>query len=61
MVTAALSGEMALSREVLPDLPQNSLLLGDRYFPSFFTMADLIKKDCHGLFQAHAARDYDVS
>jgi len=53
------TGEMALSREVLPDLPQNSLLLGHRYFPSFFTMADLIKKDCHGLFQAHAARDYD--
>jgi hypothetical protein len=53
------TGEMALARQVLHDLNERTLLLGDRYFPSYFTMADLIQKNIHGLFQSHAARDID--
>lgn len=53
------TGEMALSRLILGSLGKNALLLGDRYFPSYFTMADLIKRGLHGLFQSHAARDVD--
>ena len=53
------TGEMALSRRILCSLGINALLLGDRYFPSYFTMADLIKRGLHGIFQAHAAREVD--
>jgi hypothetical protein len=53
------TGEMALSRLILGSLGMNALLIGDRYFPSYFTMADLIQRDLHGLFQSHAARDID--
>jgi Transposase DDE domain len=53
------TGEMALSRLILCSLGMNALLLGDRYFPSYFTMADLIHRGLHGLFQSHAARDVD--
>ncbi len=53
------TGEMALARKIFPDLEKNSLLIGDRYFPSYFTMAELMNNGSHGLFQAHAARDVD--
>ena len=53
------TGEMSLARELFPNLPENALLLGDRYFPSFFVMAYLIDRGIHGLFPAHAARDLD--
>jgi len=53
------TGEMALSREILQVVDERTLLIGDRYFPSFFTMADLLQKGIHGLFQAHVARDID--
>lgn len=53
------TGEMALAREVMPSIPENALLLGDRYFPSFFFLADLRRRGIHGIFPAHAARDID--
>jgi hypothetical protein len=53
------TGEMALARKIFPDLEKGSLLIGDRYFPSYFTMAELINNGSHGLFQSHAARDVD--
>ena len=53
------TGEMALAREVMPSIPENALLLGDRYFPSFFLLADLIRRGIHGVFPMHAARDVD--
>jgi len=53
------TGEMALARSVFPNLPKNTLLLGDRYFPSYFVLAYLIKHGFHGVFQSHAARDVD--
>lgn len=53
------TGEMALARQLFPVLEKNSLLIGDRYFPSYFVMAELIKRGAHGVFQSHAARDLD--
>jgi hypothetical protein len=53
------TGEMALAREVMPDLPDNALLIGDRYFPSYFTLSNLTGRKAHGLFQAHASRIVD--
>jgi hypothetical protein len=53
------TGEMALAREVMPSIPENSLLLGDRYFPSFFFLADLRRRGIHGIFPMHAARKVD--
>jgi Transposase DDE domain len=43
----------------MPSIPDNSLLLGDRYFPSFFFLADLRRRGIHGVFPAHAARNVD--
>ena len=53
------TGEMALAREVMPTIPENSLLMGDRYFPSFFFLADLRRRGIHGIFPMHAARKVD--
>jgi hypothetical protein len=53
------TGEMSLARNIIESLPENALLLGDRYFPSFFMLCDLKNKGFHGLFQSHAARNID--
>lgn len=53
------TGEMALAREVLPNLPDGALLMGDCYFPSFFIMANLMSRGIAGLFPMHFARDVD--
>ena len=53
------TGEMALARQIIGALEKNALLLGDRYFPSYFLMVFLIQNGFHGLFQSHAARDVD--
>ena len=50
---------MALAPQILGSLMKNALLLGDRYFPSYFLMAELVRLGLHGLFQAHAARNVD--
>jgi hypothetical protein len=53
------TGEMSLARNLLSSLPTNSILLGDRYFPSFFFLSNMLKCGIQGLFPAHAARDID--
>ena len=53
------TGEMALARRVMGNIGENDLLLGDRYFPSYFIMADLVARGAHGVFQSHAARGVD--
>jgi hypothetical protein len=53
------TGEMALAREVMPSIPENALLLGDRYFPSFFFLSDLRQRGIHGIFPMHAGRNVD--
>jgi len=53
------TGEMALARSLLPLLSKGDLLLGDRYYPSFFLMAYLRKSGIEGVFQSHGARSVD--
>ena len=53
------TGEMALARELMPSIPDNALLLGDRYFPSYFFLSDLRKRGIHGIFPMHAGRNVD--
>jgi hypothetical protein len=53
------TGEMALARNIIDSLTPNSLLLGDRYYPSYFLICELSKKGINGLFQSHAARSID--
>jgi putative transposase len=53
------TGEMALSWQILGSLQENTLILGDRYFPSYFTMADLMQRGSYGVFQSHASRSTD--
>jgi hypothetical protein len=53
------TGEMALAREVTPSIPDGAILLGDRYFPSFFFLSDLMRREIHGIFPMHAAREVD--
>lgn len=53
------TGEMALARNIMDSLTPNSLLLGDRYYPSYFFICELFKRGVEFLFQSHAAREID--
>ena len=53
------TGEHALLRQLLPTLTSNDLLLGDRYYSSFFLMATLIKQGISGVFPLHHTRQPD--
>jgi hypothetical protein len=53
------TGEMALARNILDSLLPGQLLLGDRYYPSYFLLCELSRKNINGLFQSHAARSVD--
>ncbi len=53
------TGEFALLRNCFSCIEKDDILLGDRYFPSFFVMHDLIAKGADGLFRGHSQRRYD--
>jgi hypothetical protein len=53
------TGEHALLRQLLPTLASNDLLIGDRYYSSFFLMAALIKQGVSGVFPLHHTRQSD--
>jgi Transposase DDE domain len=53
------TGEHALLRQLLPTLTSNDLLLGDRYYSSFFLMATLIRRGISGVFPLHHTRQPD--
>ena len=53
------TGEHALLRQLLPTLTSNDLLIGDRYYSSFFLMATLIKRGISGVFPLHHTRQPD--
>lgn len=53
------TGEHALFRQLVSSVSAGEVLLGDRYYPSFFLIAMLIKNGIDGLFPMHSARDYD--
>jgi len=53
------TGEHALFRQLVSSLSVRDVLLGDRYYPSFFLIAMLIRNGIDGVFPIHSARDYD--
>lgn len=53
------TGEHALLRQLLPTLTSDDLLIGDRYYSSFFLMATLIKRGISGVFPMHHTRQPD--
>lgn len=53
------TGEHALLRELMPRFVKNDLMLGDRYYPSFFVMATLLKQGISGVFPQHGTRKTD--
>ena len=53
------TGEHALLRELLSLFQTDDIVMGDRYYPSFFLMAALIKQGVSGVFPAHHCRKPD--
>jgi hypothetical protein len=53
------TGETALFRTLLDRLAAGEIVLGDRYFASFFLLAELLGRDVDGLFRMHQRRKYD--
>ncbi|HEX4145130.1 MAG TPA: IS4 family transposase, partial [Pirellulales bacterium] len=50
------TGEPSLFRRLLTRLEPGSVLLGDRYFCSYWNLALLINRDVHGVFRLHQLR-----
>ena len=46
-------------REIFSCIENDDIVLGDRYFPSFFLMADLKNIGADGIFRGQAQRHYD--
>lgn len=55
------TGEHALFRQIIASINTGDVLLGDRYYPSFFVMSTLIKAGIDGVFPIHHARNYDFN
>lgn len=53
------TGENSLLRRIFECINRGDIMLGDRYYPSYFLMADLLAKGADGLFQAQSQRNYD--
>ena len=53
------TGETALLRSLLDGLEAGEVVLGDRCFASYFTLAALIQRDVDGLFRMHQRRKFD--
>jgi Transposase DDE domain len=53
------TGETALLRQLLDRLKGGEVLLGDRYFASYFGIASLVERGVDGLFRMHQLRKYD--
>jgi len=53
------TGEHALLRNILEGLSQDDVLLGDRYYCSYFLIAELKKRSVDAVFQIHASRKSD--
>ena len=50
------TGEHALLRQILDALSPNDVLLGDRYFGTYFLIVELRQRKADGLFRLHASR-----
>jgi hypothetical protein len=53
------TGEVSLLRMILDCIVPNDIVVGDRYFPQYFLMCDLMKKEVDGIFRAPGQRRYD--
>jgi Transposase DDE domain len=53
------TGETALFRQLWDRLEADEMVLGDRYFASFFGIAGLSQRGVDGLFRMHQRRRYD--
>lgn len=53
------TGEHALLRSMLDSINEGDLILGDRYYPSFFLISDIISRGSDGVFPGMTARKYD--
>jgi Transposase DDE domain len=53
------TGETSLLRKLLDRLATGSILLGDRYFASYFGIAQLLDRDIDGVFRMHQRRKVD--
>jgi Transposase DDE domain len=53
------TGETALFRTLLETLAAGEIVLGDRYFASFFMVAALMQREVDGLFRMHQRRKFD--
>jgi hypothetical protein len=53
------TGETALLRTLLAGLKTGEILLGDRYYASFFMIAALAQRKVDGLFRMHQRRKFD--
>lgn len=53
------TGESSLLRSIFDCIEQDDILLGDRYYPSYFLIADVLAKGADGIFRGQAQRGYD--
>lgn len=53
------TGEYSLLRSIFGCIKADDIVLGDSYFPSFFLMAELIKRKVDGVFRGQSQRHYD--
>lgn len=53
------TGESSLLRSIFDCIEADDILLGDRYYPSFFLIADVLAKGADGIFRGQAQRLYD--
>jgi hypothetical protein len=53
------TGETALFRTLLEILAAGEIVVGDRYFASFFMLAGLMQRKVDGLFRMHQRRKFD--
>ncbi len=53
------SSEHSLLREKLDDFSKNDVLLGDRYYCSYFLLANLYERGIDAVFKMNARRKYD--
>jgi hypothetical protein len=53
------TGEASLLREIADCIEKDDIALGDAYFPSFFTIADLTRRGADGIFRGQGQRHYD--
>ena len=53
------TGETALFRTLLDGLERGEIVLGDRYFASYFMIAELLQRGVDGLFRMHQRRKFN--